>query len=128
VRENRTPRFPEEVIAALLAWSLRYVTVFATIFSRPVASLIGSKRAAIGCSPPTRPAGRRSPAASRARLKAYFARRAREGRGVPIWTTAHNGKLRIDPQHRRRDPTDQRPSPASPCRDRRAGRAGRISC
>src|SRR3546814_6284936 len=29
VRENRTPRFPEEVIAALLAWSLRYVTVFA---------------------------------------------------------------------------------------------------
>src|SRR3546814_9765405 len=26
VRENRTPRFPEEVIAALLAWSLPYVT------------------------------------------------------------------------------------------------------
>src|SRR3546814_15630656 len=29
VVENRTPRFPEDVIAALLAWSLRYVTVFA---------------------------------------------------------------------------------------------------
>src|SRR3546814_11160412 len=29
VRENRTPRFPEEVIAALPAWSLRYVTRFA---------------------------------------------------------------------------------------------------
>src|SRR3546814_1834591 len=29
VRENRTPWFPEEVIVALLAWSLRYVTVFA---------------------------------------------------------------------------------------------------
>jgi hypothetical protein len=33
----------------------------------------------------------------RARLNAYFDRRRREGRGVPIWGTAHNGKLRIDP-------------------------------
>src|SRR3546814_2190951 len=33
----------------------------------------------------------------RTRLKAYFGRRRREGRGAPIWGTAHNGKLRVDP-------------------------------
>ncbi|MCB8835417.1 hypothetical protein LJD42_28135, partial [Escherichia coli] len=33
----------------------------------------------------------------RARLERYLARRARQGRGVPIWTTAHNGATRIDP-------------------------------
>ena len=30
VRENRTPRMPEELVTPLLAWSLRYVTTFAT--------------------------------------------------------------------------------------------------
>ncbi|MCB8829322.1 hypothetical protein LJD47_30380, partial [Escherichia coli] len=30
VRENRTPRMPEEIVTPLLAWSLRYVTTFAT--------------------------------------------------------------------------------------------------
>jgi hypothetical protein len=54
VVENRTPRFPEDVIAALLAWSLRYVTVFAQRYSRsPAASWIGSKRAGIALPPPT---------------------------------------------------------------------------
>src|SRR3546814_20387862 len=31
VVENRTPRFPEDVIAALLACSLRYVTIFSHV-------------------------------------------------------------------------------------------------
>src|SRR3546814_14527850 len=30
VRENRTPRMPEEIVTPLLAGSLRYITTFAT--------------------------------------------------------------------------------------------------
>lgn len=98
IRENRTPRFPEEVIAALLAWSLRYVTMFADdiIAARRELNRLEARRdrlaaADVGLPDPDRRQRRRT------RLMAYFDRRRREGRGVPIWGTAHNGRFRIDP-------------------------------
>jgi len=98
VRENRTPRFPEDVIVALLAWSLRYVTVFADdiLAARRELDRLEARRdrlvaADAGFPDPDRRQRRRT------RLLAYFGRRRREGRGAPIWGTAHNGKLRVDP-------------------------------
>ncbi|MDK2770498.1 MAG: integrase, partial [Sphingomonas sp.] len=98
VRENRTPRFPEEVIAALLAWSLRYVTVFADdiLAARRELDRLEARRDRLVAADSGLPdADRRQ--RRRTRLKAYFGRRRREGRGAPIWGTAHNGKLRVDP-------------------------------
>ncbi|MFX5760816.1 integrase, partial [Acinetobacter baumannii] len=34
----------------------------------------------------------------RQRLKTYIAALRQQGRGFPIWTTAHNGTTRTDPQ------------------------------
>ena len=98
VRENCTPRFPEVVIAALLAWSLRYVTMFADdiLAARHELDRLEARRDRLAADDAGLPdADRRQ--RRRARLNAYFDRRRREGRGVPIWGTAHNGKLRIDP-------------------------------
>lgn len=98
VRENRTPRFPEEVIAALLAWSLRYVTMFADdiLAARRELARLEARRDRLAAADAGLPdADRRQ--RRRTRLKAYFGRRCRERRGAPIWGTAHNGKLRIDP-------------------------------
>jgi hypothetical protein len=97
VRENRTPRMPEQVITPLLAWSLRYVTVFAhdILAARRELDRLEARRdrvAAVDAGVSEADRRRRR----RARLKAFFDRRRREGRGVPIWGTAHNGKLRVD--------------------------------
>src|SRR3546814_21038118 len=96
VRENRTPRFPEEVIAALLAWSLRYVTVFADdiLEARRELDRLEARRDRLVAADARLPdADRRQ--RPRTRLKASFGRRRREGRGAPIWCTPHHGNLRV---------------------------------
>ena len=98
VVENRTPRFPEDVIAALLAWSLRYVTVFARdilAVRRELDRLEARRTRLVAADLSFCDRDRRQ--RRRTRLKAFFDRRRHEGRGVPIWTAAHNGKVRIDP-------------------------------
>ncbi len=98
VRENRTPRMPEEVTTPLLAWSLRYVTVFAHDILTARASLdrLEARRARLIAAEHGLPdAARRL--RQRTRLERYLGRRARQGRGVPVWTTAHNGATRTDP-------------------------------
>ena len=98
VAENLTLRFPEEVIAALLAWSLRYVTVFARdiLAARGELDRLEANRDRLAAADSGLPdADRRQ--RRRTRLQAYFDRRRREGRGTPIWGTAHNGKVRVDP-------------------------------
>lgn len=97
VRENRTPRMPEEVITPLLTWSLRYVTVFAHDILAARASLdrLEARRARLMAAEHGLPdAARRL--RQRTRLERYLASRARQGRGVPAWTTAHNGATRTD--------------------------------
>jgi hypothetical protein len=96
--ENRTPRMPEAVIAPLLAWSLKYVTLFAQdIFAaREELLRLEERQMALAAadaafSPDERRACRRD------RLVDYLEDRRRQGRGVPIWTTAPNGILRRDP-------------------------------
>src|SRR3546814_1435832 len=87
-----------DLIAALLAWSLRYVTVFADdiLAARRELDRLEARRDRLVAADAGLPdADRRQ--RRRTRLKAYFGRRRREGRGAPIWGTAHNGKLRVDP-------------------------------
>ena len=96
-RENLTPRMPEEVITPLLAWSLRYITVFAPdIFAarRELERLEARRDRLVAADSNLSETDRQQ--LRRARLKAFFDRLRREGRGLPIWGTAHNGKVRID--------------------------------
>jgi integrase len=96
--ENKTPRMPEEVIVPLLQWSLKYITVFSAdilaaraeieaLRERQNALIAADKR----LSEPTRRQRLRD------RLIAYIKQLRGAGRGVPIWTTAHNGVIRNDP-------------------------------
>jgi len=98
VRENRTPRIPEAIITPLLAWSLRYITDFAPdIFAaRAELDRLEAHRDALVQSDASLDRKRRR-ARQRERLLDFFDQRRREGRGVPIWTTAHNGSVRRDP-------------------------------
>jgi len=96
--ENRTPRMPEAVIAPLLAWSLKYVTLFAPniLAARSELLRLEERQAAFaGSDAGLHPDERRS--RRRARLADYLEDRRRQGRGVPVWTTAHNGIVRRDP-------------------------------
>lgn len=92
VRENLTPRIPEAIISPLLAWSIRYVTEFsADIFAaRDEMDRLEAHCAALieQDSVLDRQDRRRQ---QRNRLEDYFGRLRREGRGVPLWGTAHNG-------------------------------------
>ncbi|BCH12668.1 hypothetical protein MesoLj131c_73420 (plasmid) [Mesorhizobium sp. 131-3-5] len=92
VRENRTPRIPEAIISPLLAWSIRYVTEFAAdIFAaRKEMDCLEAHCAMLieQDSVLERQDRRRQ---QRNRLEDYFGRLRSEGRGVPIWGTAHNG-------------------------------------
>lgn len=96
--ENKTPRFPEPVIASLLAWSLKYVTVFSADILAARAELEGlqlQQKQLIAEDRRFSEAVRRQ--RRRDRLIAYLDGLRANGRGVPIWTTAHNGVMRTDP-------------------------------
>ncbi|SIR34378.1 hypothetical protein SAMN05880590_11861 [Rhizobium sp. RU35A] len=99
VRENLTPRIPEEIITPLLSWSLRYVTMFAAdIF----AAREEIERLEAHCSALIKSdqgLGRKERRIrQRKRLQDYLDRLHREGRGVPIWGTAHNGMTLRHPE------------------------------
>jgi hypothetical protein len=96
--ENRTPRMPEAVIAPLLHWSLKYVTLFSRdIFAaREELLRLEERQRALAAADAVLPPDQRR-ARRRARLTELFDDRRRLGRGVPIWTTAHNGIVRRDP-------------------------------
>jgi hypothetical protein len=95
--ENRTPRLPEDVIGPLLSWSLKYVTQFAPDIFAARAELVRleARQAALVAEDALLPLVERR-ARRRTRLRAYFEDRRRQGRGVPVWTTAHNGIWRTD--------------------------------
>jgi hypothetical protein len=95
--ENRTPRMPEPVIVPLLAWSLKYIAAFAPdIFAaRAELTALQMRRAALQADDVTL-SNKDRRALHRERLVAFFDDRRRHGRGVPIWTTAHNGAVRHD--------------------------------
>jgi integrase len=95
--ENRTPRLPEEVISPLLRWSLKYITVFSgdILDARTEFNALQARQSTLlaadqRCSETARIRRRRE------RLVAYLGQLRANGRGVPLWTTAHNGAVRKD--------------------------------
>lgn len=94
VRENLTPRMPEVIITPLLAWSLRYVTDFAPdIFvAREELERLEAHCDAIARSDAVFDRRQRRDR-QRSRLQSLFDNLRRDGRGVPIWGTAHNGAV-----------------------------------
>jgi hypothetical protein len=95
--ENKTPRLPEDVIAALLKCSLKYITVFATDILAARAELTAlqqRQRRLIAEDSRFSEAIRRQ--RRHARLVFYLDQIRASGRGVPIWTSAHNGVTRTD--------------------------------
>jgi hypothetical protein len=96
--ENRTPRIPEQIITPLLAWSLRYVSTFASDIFAAGAELMSleAHRDAL-LAEDAALSFRQRRARQRDRLAAFFDERRRAGRGVPIWTTARNRIIRRDP-------------------------------
>lgn len=105
-RENLTPRIPEEVMAPLLAWSLRYVTVFAPdiLAARHEYRRLEERQTALAAADAALPPDERR-ARRRARLAEYLAERRRQGRGVPVWASVPNGSRRHDPVTRVLRPT-----------------------
>src|SRR5450631_1019254 len=95
--ENKTPRLPEDVIAALLKRSLKYITVFSSDILAVRAELAALQQRQRRLNAEDR---RFSEAIRRqrrhARLVAYLEQIRARGRGVPIWTSAHNGVTRTD--------------------------------
>ncbi|WP_011578688.1 MULTISPECIES: hypothetical protein [Chelativorans] len=92
VEENRTPRIPEEIIRPLLAWSLKYVTVFAPdiLAARNELRALedGHRMLVAGDALAPRNARR---ARRQARLNAYLDERRRQGRGIPVWPVRIGG-------------------------------------
>jgi hypothetical protein len=95
--ENRTPHVPENIIAPLLAWSLKYVTVFAPdiLAARSELTQLEERRVILAAEDATSPRSERR-ARRRARVVAYLDERRRQGRGVPVWAV-HIGKSRRVP-------------------------------
>jgi integrase len=95
--ENRTPRIPEQIIAPLLAWSLKYVTLFAPdiLAARRELTLLEQRRAALAAEDAVLSCAERR-ARYRQRLADYLDLRRTEGRGVPIWTAFSNQASRVD--------------------------------
>lgn len=95
--ENKTPRLPEEMIAPLLKWSLKYITVFSTDILAARAELKAlqqRQRRLIAEDRRFAEATRRR--RQHERLIAYIDLLRATARGVPIWTAAHNGAVRTD--------------------------------
>ena len=86
VEENRTPRIPEAIIKPLLAWSLKYVTVFAPdiLAARREVLALEQHHKALSAGDALAPRNERR-ARRQARLHAYLDERRRQGRGIPAW-------------------------------------------
>lgn len=99
VRENLTPRIPEQIITPLLSWALRYITMFAAdIFAaREEMERLEAHCAALIKSDQTLDRKERR-IRQRMRLQDYFERLRHGRRGVPIWGTAHNGMTLCHPE------------------------------
>jgi hypothetical protein len=98
VEENRTPRIPENIITPLLAWSLKYVTVFAPdiLAARSELTQLEERRAILAAEDAMNPRNERC-ARRRACVIAYLDERRRQGRGVPVWAVRISKSRRVPP-------------------------------
>nr|WP_172691140.1 integrase [Agrobacterium fabrum]ASK46449.1 integrase [Agrobacterium fabrum] len=90
--ENRTPRIPEAVIKPLLAWSLKYVTVFASdiLAARRELLTLQEHHKALTAEDALAPRNERR-SRRQARLHAYLDDRRQQGRGIPAWPARIGG-------------------------------------
>lgn len=97
-RENLTPRIPEEIISPLLAWSVRYVSEFAPdiLAARHELDQLEARRATLLRSDKAHARKQRRNRQLK-RLQSYFEQLHRDGRGVPIWGMASNGRVMRHP-------------------------------
>ncbi|MFC0804684.1 MULTISPECIES: integrase [Sinorhizobium] len=94
VEENRTPRIPEDIIRPLLAWSLKYVTVFAPdiLAARNELRMLEEHHAMLIAEDALAHRNERR-ARRKARLIAYLDERRKQGRGVPAWPVRIGGRF-----------------------------------
>ncbi len=87
VEENRTPRIPETIIGPLLAWSLKYVMVFAPdiLAARKEHRELEERHRRWTAEDALVPRNERR-AHRRSRLIAYLDDRRAQGRGIPAWS------------------------------------------
>jgi hypothetical protein len=92
--ENKTPRFPEEVISPLLRWSLKYITVFSSdiLGARAEFEALEQRRKRLISEDERFPVGIRRQLRCK-RLIAYIDGRRASGRGMPVWTKAPNSAV-----------------------------------
>ncbi|MBL8537049.1 MAG: integrase [Hyphomonadaceae bacterium] len=93
--ECSTPRLPEGVIEPLLAWSIKYVTLFAPdiLAAREEWERLKRRAARIRAAEAQLSSGARSRRISD-RFDAFLESRAREGRGIPVWSALPPGHTR----------------------------------
>ncbi|WP_315860437.1 integrase [Rhizobium leguminosarum] len=92
VEENRTPRIPETIIRPLLAWSLKYVTVFAPdiLAGRNELQALQQRHKTLASEDALAHRNERR-ARRQTRLIAYLDERRRQGRGIPAWPVRIGG-------------------------------------
>lgn len=90
--ECRTPRLPEPIIEPLLAWSIKYVKVFAPdiLAAREEMERLKRRAARIRAREAQLPLNTRRRLTA-ARFDAFLLARAREGRGIPVWSALPPG-------------------------------------
>jgi integrase len=84
--DNRTPRIPEPVIAALLRWSLKYIDHFAADIFAARAEYEALEQSAC------RSSKREATPTLLNRADAYIGRRCAEGRGIPVCVHDRGGR------------------------------------
>lgn len=90
--ECRTPRLPETIIEPLLAWSIKYVKVFAPdiLAAREELERLRRRAARIRAREAQLPVSTRRRLTA-TRFDAFLFARAREGRGIPVWSALPPG-------------------------------------
>lgn len=91
-RENLTPRIPEDIMSPLLAWSIRYITIFSNDI---LAAREELEKLQLKCNEHIQSDLSLSPKQQidkkLERLKRYINQIRKNKRGVPIWSSACNG-------------------------------------
>ncbi len=92
VEENRTPRIPEAIINPLLAWSLKYVTVFShdILAARNELLALEQQHKTLVAEDALAPRNERR-SRRQGRLHTYLDERRRQGRGIPVWPARIGG-------------------------------------
>ncbi len=90
--ECTTPRLPETIIEPLLAWSIKYINVFAPdiLAAREEWEQLKRRAARVRAVEAQLPLGARWRRTA-ARFDAFLEARAREGRGIPVWSALPPG-------------------------------------